>query len=65
MHYKHAVERKDLDRDAKKAAMRENGELRLREIKEFKDRQMQKMAQKREEQAKYRDVLDIQVTSLK
>lgn len=45
--------------------MRKNGEQRLRDIGDEKQRQLMKVASRRDEQAKYRDVLDIQVTSLK
>lgn len=41
--------------------MRENGEQRVRQQEEDKQRQLMKVASRREEQARYRDVLDIQV----
>lgn len=63
--YKNAIEQKELDKETKKLIMRENGEQRLRDLEEERLKLFNKMASKREEQARYRDVLDIQVTSLK
>jgi hypothetical protein len=59
--YKNLQEKRELEKEARKMVMRENGEYRLKEIEEEKMKQLSKVASRRDEQAKYRDVLDIQV----
>jgi hypothetical protein len=59
--YKESVNKKDDMKKAWKAEMLERGEVRVMQNDHERQALLNKIAAKREDQAKYRDVLDVQV----